>query len=206
MGKDVMRKDYRWLAPWIPEIRRTCGGRPILELGAGWGLDTRYLQAKGISTVGLDLAREAFTKHGADILDRRLVQADMGQGLPFREGAFSFVLASLCLHYFDWDHTVSLVDEIGSVLCAEGFLLARLNSTKDVNYGAGSGQRLGRNYYRVGRKCKRFFDEADVRRLFQDWRIAHLEEKVIDRYDKPKVVWELSAYPMRVVRSNDKIL
>jgi hypothetical protein len=46
----------------------------------------------------------------------------------------------------------------------------------------------------VGDKTKRFFDRADLVTLFADgWHIASLEEKTIDRYERPKVIWELVA-------------
>ena len=187
--------DQRWLEPWVPKILALCQGGPILELGSGFGTDARYLCAQGLSVISLDVSTAAFGEQGVHLSQRIPIQADLAAGLPFRDGSLPFVLASLCLHYFSWATTVAACQEIRRVLCPHGLLLARLNSTKDVNYGAGSGEQLGRNYYQVGPQCKRFFDEADVRRLFQDWRVEHLEEKTIDRYDKPKVVWALSAHP-----------
>ncbi|HJS39276.1 MAG TPA: class I SAM-dependent methyltransferase, partial [Burkholderiales bacterium] len=73
-----------------------------------------------------------------------------------------------------------------------GVLLCRLNSTRDFHHGARGHPRIGRHYFRVDGERKRFFDRADVRRLFaRGWRFLGLEERVIRRYEKPKVVWEV---------------
>jgi hypothetical protein len=42
---------------------------------------------------------------------------------------------------------------------------------------------------------KRFFDRAAVEALLRGWRIDFLEHSTIDRYDKPKTVWEAVARP-----------
>ncbi len=38
----------------------------------------------------------------------------------------------------------------------------------------------------------RFFDQSDVVRLFAGWRTLLLDERTIDRYERPKVVWEVA--------------
>jgi hypothetical protein len=41
-------------------------------------------------------------------------------------------------------------------------------------------------------KSKRFFDRPAVESLFASgWRTLSIEEHVIERYSKPKVVWEV---------------
>jgi hypothetical protein len=46
----------------------------------------------------------------------------------------------------------------------------------------------------VGEQTKRFFARADLLALFADgWQLTALEEQTIDRYERPKVVWELAA-------------
>jgi hypothetical protein len=43
----------------------------------------------------------------------------------------------------------------------------------------------------VAGEPKRFFDRVAIERLFaRGWRMLSLEERVIDRYDHPKRVWE----------------
>jgi hypothetical protein len=40
---------------------------------------------------------------------------------------------------------------------------------------------------------KRFFDEPSLLAFFAEWKIKTLTEYGMSRYDKPKMVWELSA-------------
>ena len=73
-----------------------------------------------------------------------------------------------------------------------GILLARFNSTHDVNYGASTTEPpIEPNLYFIGTMTKRFFDEGSVRTFFQGWDIQFLEENIIHRYEKPKSVWEV---------------
>jgi hypothetical protein len=39
---------------------------------------------------------------------------------------------------------------------------------------------------------KRFFDRAAIDRLFaSDWRAVSVDEQVVERYQQPKVLWEV---------------
>jgi hypothetical protein len=51
----------------------------VLEAGCGWGTNLKALEAKGYQITGLDVSRKML-----DRLDRRLVEADLTQGLPDR--------------------------------------------------------------------------------------------------------------------------
>ena len=102
------------------------------------------------------------------------------------------IIASLSLHYFGWVETVALVEKIRATLRMRGALLCRLNSTNDHNYGASGHPRIEDDYYLVEGEPKRFFDRASIEALFATgWRMLSLEERVIERYAKPKVVWEV---------------
>ena len=41
---------------------------------------------------------------------------------------------------------------------------------------------------------KRFFDEDHVRAFLHGWDFQFLEENTINRYEKPKSVWEVMAF------------
>ena len=49
---------------------------------------------------------------------------------------------------------------------------------------------LEKNFYYDGEIYKRFFIEEDFKELFKDFEIISLEEKHMDRYEKPKTLWE----------------
>ena len=95
------------------------------------------------------------------------------------------------MHYFSWNITESITREIKRVLIEKGILIVRLNSINDVNYGAASGEEIESNFYRIGDRTKRFFDHESIGKLFPEWKIIEASEQVIDRYEKPKFIWEL---------------
>lgn len=53
--------------------------------------------------------------------------------LPQDATDLGVALASLSLHYFAWEETVSIVDRVRLALRPGGVLLCRLNSTADKN-------------------------------------------------------------------------
>ena len=71
-----------------------------------------------------------------------------------------------------------------------GWLVLRVNSRRDVYFGARGHTPIEPDFYRVGTRTKRFFDAADIHECAAGgWSIEHLEANVIDRYDHPKHVW-----------------
>lgn len=73
----------------------------------------------------------------------------------------------------------------------DGYLICRLNSTNDINYGAGSGIEIEENYYKIGSNYKRFFDEESIDHIFCDWKIIIKKECDIERFEKSKKAWEI---------------
>jgi SAM-dependent methyltransferase len=88
-------------------------GRATLDLACGEGRLTRKLAELGHRVAGIDaapaMAALAATHPGA-----RPVLLGDAAGLPFRDAAFDFVLAYMCLH--DIDAMPATVAEIGRVL------------------------------------------------------------------------------------------
>lgn len=184
-----------WLERWLPEIRKRSSQRSVLELGCGWCEDTVFLERQGLRVVAADVSAGNLANCARKTRRAALVCLDLRSRLPCCDGSFGVILASLCLHYFEWGVTLDMVQEIRRCMVHEGLLLCRLNSTKDVYFGAeghplvalpGEGA-----YYQVGHRRKRFFDEEAVRNLFADgWNFASLEEQTIGRYARPKTAWE----------------
>lgn len=186
-----------WLEPWLPLLRAAAGDAPVLELGCGPGADTASLLAAGLSVRALDLDAEAVAearRHapGADIHGQDLEQPWPGEA----PGAYGAVLASLSLHYFPWDRTEALVQRVRSVLRPGGLFLCRLNSTEDHHFGARGHAEIEWHYYRVNGAAKRFFDEADVDRLFaRGWHMVGKAHRLTPKYGLPKALWELALRP-----------
>jgi SAM-dependent methyltransferase len=164
----------------------------VLELGCGRGRDTAALVAAGLDVVGIDSSWKAIEDARIRVPQAAFHCRDLLDPFPL-EGAGAIV-ASLSLHYFPWPETLTLAARIRETLAPGGVLLCRLNSTNDHHFGASGHPAIGDNYYDVDGEPKRFFDEAAVRRMFAPgWQALALEEVTIDRYEKPKVAWELVA-------------
>ncbi len=193
-----------WLDPFL-EAMRAAGGT-ALELGCGIGEDAAELTARGFRVFAFDLARAPIRRAVANAPAARFFVADLQSPLPVRGGAVDSVVASLSIHYFPWQQTLGISNEVRRVLRPGGVFVFRVNATDDVNFGAGQGEELEPNYYHVppdgrnNRPYKRFFDEASIRALLTPgWRITHLAHRTISRYDTPKQVWECCAHAESVV-------
>ena len=169
----------------------------MLELGCGIGLDTAWLQDTGCALASTDRSLERLAQNKRKHQDCCFVRLDHTRSLPFPDGMFSIVVSGLSLHYFDEQTTRSIAGEIDRILMPQGKLLARLNSTDDLNFGAASGVETEPGYfeikYKEGFNHKRFFDEEGVRELFSQFHLEHLVETTFNYHGKPKVAWELVA-------------
>jgi SAM-dependent methyltransferase len=179
-----MRQDHRWLENWLEKINNLV----VLELGCGEGIDTRVIAQHAKSVVACD---KSPLQSNTDVTT--ILKLDHSENLPFNDHSYDLVIASLCLHYFDRSTSNRIVAEISRVLKNRGVLLCRLNSVRDVNYGATGYPEIETGVYNVEGEQKRFFSERDIRQLFPDpWVLSPLVEKSIDRYGDEKVVWEFT--------------
>jgi SAM-dependent methyltransferase len=180
-----------WLERWHGLIG-TAKEKKILDLGCGSGRDCRYLTGLGHKVIAVDFSQQALRICHQMVPKAKHCQIDIRDPLPFSEDCFQIVVADLCLHYFHWQQTQEIVYEIHRCLKDDGFLFARVNSTGDVNYGAVGYSEVETNLFIVRSELKRFFDEESIERLFQrGWIVHGVEEMTVDRYAKPKVLWEI---------------
>jgi len=109
--------------PAMLELAGDVAGRRILDAGCGSGPLFAELRARGAVVTGVDasagMLEPARRRLGADA-DLRVV--DLADPLPFPDGAFDDVIASLVLHYLeDWAPTLA---ELRRVLTPGGRLIA----------------------------------------------------------------------------------
>ena len=179
-----------WLERWLPLIGERTGGLAILEIGCGGGRDTEVLAGAGHRVAAIDLSPDAIARAKARAPQAQFHWQDIRAAFPV--DAAGVVVANLSLHYFPWPETEALVGRIRSLLRPAGLLLCRLNSTNDHNFGASGHPGIDENFYLVDGAPKRFFDRAAVDRLFSSgWRLLGAEERIIDRYERPKSAWEV---------------
>lgn len=182
-----------WLDRWLPEFTAQTDQPAVLELGCGPGWDTRTLFEAGLRDItALDIQERS--RQACELLGATFHQHDLRQPLPFADGQFDALLASLCLHYFPWRETQAAFNEVRRVLRPDGLFLGRVNSVNDVNYGAVGFPELERHFYQYGERTKRFCDQTDIQAIFRSgWQVLSQQELTIHRYGKPKVVWEVVA-------------
>ena len=185
----------RWLERWIEPLRQLAPAPSILELGCGPCEDTAVLIQHGFTRlIATDLSAEALAECARRAPSASLLCHDLREPLPFADGEFDAVLASLCLHYFPWEQTEAMLREIQRCLKPQGLLLCRLNSIQDKNYGATGHREIAHHYYDVNGSPKRFFDANEVDALFREgWQVLAKQETTIARYAMPKAVWEVAA-------------
>lgn len=112
--------------PAMLDLAGEVAGRTILDAGCGSGPLTVLLRERGAMVTGIDaspamiaLARERL---GDDV---PLHVGDLAEPLPFADGAFDDVIASLVLHYLeDWDAPLA---ELRRVLRPGGRLIVSVN-------------------------------------------------------------------------------
>lgn len=180
-----------WLDKY-KDIIETSKEVPILDLGCGGGNNSLYLSERGYEVISCDISEAAIKIVKEFVPEAEAMVLNMLEGLPFGEAIAKVIVADLSLHYFCWKDTLSIVNDIKRVLAPGGYLLCRLNSTKDVNHGAGQGDLIEAGYYDIEGKRKRFFDSEQIGRLFDEWQIKYSNECRMDRYGLPKILWEVA--------------
>lgn len=178
-----------WLVEFC-EIITKCK-TAIIDLGCGTGNDTKYLLEQGKDVIPCDYCEHAVQTVQHNFPSIKGAECfDMREGLPFPDDFVELVIADLSLHYFSENDTIRILNEIKRILTKDGVLLFRVNSTKDVNHGAGEGLEIEKHFYRTddGRQ-KRFFDKDDAEKFFIDWNKLVLREETMDRYQELKVLW-----------------
>jgi len=184
-----MKTDHEWLTKWEPYLKH----KNVLELGCGPGLDTQVLSGFASSVMACDL-----TDNENKLPNVTTMALDHSKPIPFNDNEFNVVVASLCLHYFKWQTTQNILQEVSRVLSINGTLICRVNSQEDIHHGAQGHPDIEQGLYNVNGHSKRFFSQSDLTELFnKQWKVIEVEHKVIDRYELPKSIWELAAINLK---------
>lgn len=163
----------------------------IIELGCGSAYTSLYLLDNGFKDVtACDFSNEVISILNNEHKELNTSIFDMSESLPFKDNEINIIIADLSLHYFDTEKTKYIISEIHRVLKSGGYLIGRVNSANDKYHIPVNAEVLEKNFYYDGEIYKRFFVEEDFKKLFKDFKIVYLEEKHMDRYEKPKTLWE----------------
>lgn len=183
-----------WLDRWLPLLKASAGQRPVLEIGCGKGADTATLAQAGLDVVAFDISAASVAATRLRVPQARVHCQDVRDPFPLAAGDAGAVVASLSLHYFAWDETVTLVQRVRQLLDQGGLFLCRLNSTEDKHFGASGHPEIAPNFYRVDGQPKRFFDAQSVSALFgSGWAVQSMEHQTTRKYLQAKALWEVIA-------------
>lgn len=163
----------------------------ILELGCGRAYTSIYLLNKGYQNIiATDFSKEVINILNKEQPNLKTMNIDIAKRLPFNDNEVNVIIADLSLHYFNKEQTKEIINEIKRVLAPGGYLIGRVNSANDKYHIPTDAQTLEENFYYDGKIYKKFFIQDDFQELFANFKIIFLKEKHMDRYEKPKTLWE----------------
>lgn len=155
------------------------GVERVLEVGCGFGTDTRFLLRSGLSVTATDISPAGLSIAKSIAGSATFLLHDSQDRFPLPDGGVDLVVASLSLHYFDPPTTRRIVADLARVLRPKGLLLYRLNSQSDPR--AGQPSREQDRYY---------YTEAMCHAAFASWERLALVERTVDYLGHPKTLWE----------------
>ena len=176
------------------DLMRKCGLN-VLDLGCGNGEDTKYLIDMGFNVVSADFSKFSIDSI-ANIKGSHPMLFDMSNEndwKKFADESFGTVVANLSLHYFDNKTTQMILFNIKRILKSHGILIARLNSSKDENFGANDGIEVEPNFYINEERgiTKRFFTADIIKKYFSLFKILSITNKEILYIGKKKQIFEV---------------
>ncbi|CAI3232506.1 Methyltransferase type 11 [Clostridium neonatale] len=168
---------------------------PVLDMGCGTGNNLLYLTERGFKDIyACDYSEEALKIVRNNFKDVKLMEHDIAKRLPYKDNVMSLIIADLSLHYFNKRKTREIIKEIKRILKPDGYIIGRVNSIKDINYGSNTGEEVEKHYYLTKDGYKRFFDEEDIRYFFKDFNIKCCSEESMFRYGAEKRTIEFLIY------------
>lgn len=182
-----------WLDDKLDLIKK-CGPE-ILDLGCGNGEDTKFLLDLGFNVTSADFSNSSINAI-SNIKGSHPILFDMSNKKDWEklaDNSFGTVIANLSLHYFNSQTTKMILFNIKRILKSSGILIARLNSSKDENFGANDGIEVEPNFYINEERgiTKRFFTEAIIKEYFSLFKILSISNKEILYIGKAKQIFEI---------------
>ena len=182
-------KNRNWLDKY-KEIINKIEGNSAVDLGCGIGQDTKWLIDNGFDVISCDISNIALEKLKELIPNSETLQIDIRETLPFKENSINLVNADLSIHYFYMKDTIKIFNEINRILTPNGILIGRVNSDKNKGYIREETKVIEDNYYYDFEKYFRLFNKEQFDILSKNWKIIVLNEDIITRVNKKKVLWE----------------
>lgn len=107
---------YRDLLSRIVEIAEVKEGEHVLDAGVGTGNLACLIRERGGEVVGVDFSSEAIAKYKSKDPDAHVIQLDLTQKLPFRDGEFDKVLSNNVLYSISREQRAPIFKELFRIL------------------------------------------------------------------------------------------
>lgn len=161
----------------LMENERRTGAR-LLDLGCGYGRDSRLFVDHGHEVVGVDISPKGICKASGLVLQATFHAMDVRK-LVFDHGSFDVVFANFLVHLFtEPADRACTVSEARRVLRAGGLAVFTVASTDDAD--CGRGEHVGHNTFRNERGVAKFYyADSDIESEFcgfDDVRVEPLVE------------------------------
>lgn len=166
----------------------------ILSLGDGQGQDSRFFSEKGYKVLATDISEDAL-----DINKQKLKESgienvsiqklDLKEKFPFKNNIFDIVYSHLSIHYFDYNITSKIFNEIRRVLKPNGIIAVFTNTTNDPEYN--TGKKLEDEFFEIDGVTKRFFSIKSMSEFTKDFKKILIDDKGRTYKDEAKGVHNL---------------
>lgn len=176
-SKHLWKQEPIEFLPRHAAVFKQSGVKHILDVGCGDGRNAMFLLQNGFQVTGIDLSIVALTNALAwtkslNVTGGTFVKIDIESfPWPFPEGSFDAVV---CLDVFGQILELErLVSNFHRVVKEDGYILVNLYTPRDDAFGMGV--RLGDKSFLYKNTLWRFFNEEDIRSIFNRFEIVSLE-------------------------------
>ena len=177
-----------WIDKYSDVINQIPKGK-CLDLGCGIGQYTKYFKDIGFDVISCDISEEALKTLKSNIPEVHIEKLDMTKNFPFPDKSFDLIVANLSIHYFDYETTKKLLNEIKRVLKKGGYFVGSVNSDKTYKFLI-EPKKIEDNYYKEMDRFVRLWNKEQFDDFFKKFNKIVLEEVTTTRWNKIKIMWE----------------
>jgi cyclopropane fatty-acyl-phospholipid synthase-like methyltransferase len=164
-------------------------GCTIVDLGCGRGSNSIYLEEQGFNIIACDFSPVAIKYINETYPSIQTRCFDMTKEFPDDIKNIGIVLASLSTHYFSFDDTIRLYNNIRNMLEPMGYFVFRVNSKKEFENKDKEFiiNELEKDYYVLNDgNTKRYFDIHSISALLREFLIIEINETTSGYHGKEK--------------------
>jgi ubiquinone/menaquinone biosynthesis C-methylase UbiE len=134
-------------------------GMRVLDVGCGTGMYLESYIGSGAVCTGIDLSPAMLDVARGRLGEQATLELGDATNLPFADGSFDLVLASLFLHELDRGTRTTVIDEMARVVAAEGHIMV-------IDYRMGTLRWKGR----LSRVFSRVSERVAGANHYRNWR------------------------------------